>query len=205
MSVRGTTPPERLAPRRRRKPRQRLHLDQGVATVTAAAIGIPAAIIGALAAWWLAGLRAPDRAPALPPPRFSITSPQPGAHIGSLATVSGTAENLQPGQMVWILTQPYAKDGTPTTLYFPLLGPCPVSAQGVWACRIRVGSAADRGQEFAVWAAVVTDAQAYADARLVALPAGSHRYFNYAQSSDLPHATGTRPFFRVVIRSLGGP
>jgi hypothetical protein len=204
MTARGKTPSSRSrAPGSgQRKPRTKWSLDQGLAIVAASAV---TAAGGFLTAWVLrAPAATPARAPALPPSAISITNPQSGAHVGLMTAITGTIDNLRPGQMVWVLTQPYTGTGRPSKLFFPAIGPCPVDQRGIWSCRIQVGSAADVGHEFAIWATVVTSAQGYANARLEALPTGSGRYFIYSTSSDLPHASGIRPVSLLVTRCPQG-
>ncbi len=93
--------------------------------------------------------------------------------------------------MVWVFVQFIHPDGTPSTNVYPVLGPCPIGKNDTWTCtNVKVGAASDYGKQYKIWAAIVTDQQAYWYANLMASVRGNHS-FNPAGQNAPPHVTGT--------------
>jgi hypothetical protein len=92
---------------------------------------------------------------------FSDQQPGDGANVDRhVPILSGGAQDLQAGQMVWTFN---ANAADPTLIY-PNLGPCPVDGN-TWTCNdIYLGQDTDYCAKFILWAAVVTDEQGYQDA-----------------------------------------
>jgi hypothetical protein len=133
-------------------------------------------------------------------PVITINTPANGRHIPLAVTVSGTVTNLRPDQMVFIYDEP-APNGTGTGIFFPLLGPCPVGQDGIWTCTDYVGNAGDFGNEFYVWAALVTSSEAYTDNQRAVQGGGSA--VGYAGDAAPPSTGGAQAVAkRLVIRCL---
>lgn len=168
--------------------------DKGTGWLNDAWSRVIAAVISAaamVAVGFYAGLHAGS--PSVirtPSPSISMTMPTPDNRIGPVVTISGTAHDLRPRQMVWVFVQFMHPDGVPSANVYPVLGPCPVQESRAWACTgVHVGKAGDYGKRFKLWAAIVTDKQAYAYAGLIVSPRGRH-WFSPATPSALPHAFG---------------
>jgi hypothetical protein len=128
--------------------------------------------------------------PRRPTPAISMTMPGPDSRINHSETVSGTAHNLRPHQMVWIFNESLLPDGTPSGRIYPELGPCPIQANGIWTCTgVLVGKSDNYGRQYLIWAAIVTDQQAYKYIKLAVAPSGSNG-FSPAGGNGPPHVIG---------------
>jgi hypothetical protein len=143
------------------KPRRRGHWHPTIwAAIITGLCALGAAAIGVHHFTLAPGASGPHKRP---PPSVTITSPQKqGAYIGPHIIVTGTVAHLRPDQVVAVFIQPYEKSGTPTSTFWPALGPAALSPQGTWSCQITVGPTTGAiGREFAIWAVIVTSAEAY--------------------------------------------
>jgi hypothetical protein len=155
---------------------------------------VVAAIITALAGasgGFYAGLQAGSpSSPQFSWPSISLTTPNQNSRIGASVTVSGVARNLHPHQMMWVFVQFIHPDGTPSGNIYPVLGPCPIDESGIWTCsNVKVGDPGDYGKQYKIWAAIVTDQQAYTYASLMT-SLHSRRWFSPAGDGAPPHASG---------------
>src|SRR5262249_17833569 len=95
--------------------------------------------------------------------------------------------------------------------YYVAFGPCPVRGGGAWSCPIQVGRKdGDYGSRFRVWAAVVSEAQAYANGAHEGLPGG--RNYVYSKTGTPPHVPGRADVTARLVtpccrrgRGPGGP
>jgi hypothetical protein len=181
--------------REQRHPSVRAALITGSCTLAGAAITAAVALV--LNLWPTAGSASTHK--PQPSEKISITSPQQGASVGLLTSVTGTANHLRPNQMIWVLIEPYTKNRTATGVFYPAIGPCPLR-HGNWYCRIQVGSMHATGREFALWAVIVTSTQGYKNAHLEVLPEGSKRYFTSSPGSGLPRTIVVKQVRRIVTR-----
>jgi hypothetical protein len=133
-------------------------------------------------------------------PSVNITSPTDGANIPMALSIQGTVKNLRPNEDVVVYNEPVS-DGKPSGTFYPGLGPCPVHSDGSWTCSVHVGSPANYGNQFYVWAAVVTSAQAYSDNEHATEKALST--IGFLGDDAPPHIGGAQAIFhRLVIRCL---
>jgi hypothetical protein len=107
--------------------------------------------------------------------------------------------------MVWVFVEFVLPNGTPSGNFYPVLGPCPIEKDGTWTCTgVKVGKAGDYGKQFQIWAAIVTDGQAYTYAGLAVSPLGRDS-FRPAGEDAPPHVTGAPGATdNLVIRCDGG-
>lgn len=95
-----------------------------------------------------------------PPPVVSGVSVEWNGASGRYTT-TGTVSDLPPGDLIWTYSQPYADPNHPGSV-FPNDGPCPVDSTGRFACTTGwAGDVSERGMQFRLIAAVVTQADAY--------------------------------------------
>jgi len=182
-------------------PRRSRWLNDPRSRVVAAAIPVAAAtVVG------LVGFYAARHAGSPPSPAISMMIPGAGSRIGPFVRVSGRARNLRPQQMVWVFIQFIHPNETPSRNVYPALGPCPIGKNQIWTCaNVQVGKADDYGKQYKIWAAIVTDRQAYWYATLIASAHGNHS-FNPAGGNSPPHVTGTPGVTgHLVTRCASGP
>ena len=101
----------------------------------------------------------------------------------------GHVDNLGPGQFIWTYNQPFAfEDNAPLNVW-PDPGPCPVDENGNFYCKLGYAGSeeCDGGRKYALWAAVVTDEDAY-DAATI--KSGLEGRNPYANPLSVPHVDG---------------
>jgi hypothetical protein len=105
-------------------------------------------------------------------PSITVVSPVPNQHIGRVIRVTGTVRNLH-GHVVMLYVEFVQPDGTSSGSLYPFGKPCLVTQKHVWTCTgVKVGSTKAYGDQFFIWAAVVTGAQEAADLKSGASPIG---------------------------------
>ncbi len=103
--------------------------------------------------------------------------------------VAGTVKNFGNNHLIWTYNQPYDyASGDPGPLY-PDPGPCPVDENGNFRCNLGYAGSLqnDAGRKFNIWAAVVSDEDAY-DAASVKAQLDNRSA--YANAVAVPHVDG---------------
>lgn len=135
------------------------------------------------------------------PPSISIGSPRDGTHIPGRLTVTGRVKNLRPNQVVEVYNET-APGGAGSGIFYPALAPCPVSSAGAWHCTVYVGRPGNYGDEFLIWAAIVTSTQAYEDNGHSTQTTGPTS-IGYAGDKAPPHTAGPRAVTKVLVIRCG--
>jgi hypothetical protein len=171
--------------------RKRRKIDQGLATVIAAMIGLAAA--------WLGGRATAPAATASSDgaggrARISIIPPASG-NISHHESYSGNVDDLHRGQLVWIFNQTVGVNG-PSDRVYPGSGPCPVNYdQHTWSCReIYIGLPRDT-RTFMICAAIISEAEA---AQIVGKLSGHDAWLTLV---DTPYIADSAPACMSVHRT----
>ena len=154
-------------------------VDIGVATIVAACI---TAILGIVGLVYVARVTAPTSAAPKTSHgtvHISITSPAT-ATISYQSTLSGTINNLQPGQLVWTFFQFVNRNGTLGSQIYPTSGPCRVDfTSHIWTCPGAYIGAINDSHSYRVCAAILNFSEANATVNLIEN--------TYAKDANLPY------------------
>jgi hypothetical protein len=173
------------------------------------AVTLLAAVVGGVAGYFVSQASSASS----PPPEASSAAPPTSRQAGPLSItirsvewvddkqkpgrfrISGDVNNLRLGLLVWTYNEPLGPKGE-AGLLFPDPGPCPVGLDGHWMCDVGVAGndlkaserKSDRGRSFKLWAAIVTEDQAYAAIKTkLGLGAPGKAY---ASLTEAPHVDG---------------
>jgi hypothetical protein len=165
------TPIPPVTPPTQAHPNKRWSLDQGVATVVGAIIGVAGSL---LVVHFTTSSSTPSDAASTPsstPASVSIYSPASG-NIHWETSFAGDVTNLHPGESVWVFYQAVDKRGNASPMTFPTRGPCAVNfAKNTWKCdHVYVGKPTDKGK-YRICPAVLNFSQSNEVVRLLQVTA----------------------------------
>jgi hypothetical protein len=181
------------------------------ATIIAAAIGAIGAIGVVVVSTWFAAGDSPTKIPT-PPPSLEIKSVEWLGEDGRYE-VRGSVKNLGDNHLIWTYNQPIpyekrdqrdAYELRDSGLLYPDYGPCLVGENGNFSCNLGYAGSLedDAGRPFVIWAAVVSDEDAYDAAAVKAKLDGRPAYAN---AVAVPHVDGAETMDSHPVIHPGHP